>query len=505
MSQRPDEIIEIPAEKERSGLRDNGDSKRLSKVSWGLAIVFVLLFPLAFFNHAIFIDEGWLGQQVYSLLSHGTVTSDLFRDAAPLNGNIVIYHKLLIWFGLALSRLFGWGLYSLRAVSLVSGLALLMLLGLPRASFKASHSGLLAAVFLAFTPLFFKQMIIFRPEMLLTMLGFASFLLLERGLNKPLPLLIPLSGLLAGLSGSAHAAGLAFAVAGGVVLLAHRQYRGLIWYAGCAALAFFPYISGWFTDHEQFIAQVFHNKLTEANLSLPWWRPLLDLVDEHKRWFRTPDVIGLSVLFVLAAVQLTWEQIRRNRVFWTYLVVLAVLIAAAPLPKMIVRYILPVTPFFAVVIANVWRQQIRHTDPFRRFIRLVFVLWSVVFFVYGAATLGKDALWQRNHELADNHRLAQMMPSGSLVLAPFSFVFPEQPNYTIQSYFGARYAADGNRSADFLDRYADSLKVHFMILSPEELSDWKLDTLNLAQSFRLYTPVKEGVPKGRWLLARNGR
>lgn len=503
--QRPDEMIEVPAP---AGFSVSGVSVRarsFSKVTWILAGLFILLFPLAFINYGIFIDEGWLGQQVYSLFSHSSVTSDLFRDAPPLNGTIVIYHKLLIWLGYAFSRLFGWGLYSLRAVSLLSGLWLLLMLAAKRTQIKVGRPGLAAAVILAFTPIFFKQMIIFRPEMLLTVLGFTSFLLLERGLNTSRTWLIPLSGILAGLSGSAHAAGMAFAVAGFVVLLSFRKYRSTLWFAACAALAFFPYVSGWFTDHDLFVAQVFHNKLTEANLSLPWWRPLVDLIDEHKRWFRTPDVIGITVLFVLAALQLKWQQLRRNRIFWTYLLVLAVVIAAAPLPKMIVRYILPLTPFFALAIAQIWLQPRESSAKFQRFLRPVFVVWSVLFFAFGVATLGKEAFLHHNHEIADNHKLAESIPHGSLVMAPFGFVFQEQPNYTIQSFFGARYAADGNRSVEFLDRYADSLGVRFMIFSTDEVADWKLDSTKFDQSFTHYDQVKGTMVEHRWMMTRDRR
>jgi 4-amino-4-deoxy-L-arabinose transferase-like glycosyltransferase len=475
--------------------------KRGVVLAWSGLVLFALIFPLAFVNYEVYVDEGWLGQQAYALQTHGTVTSPFFRDAPPLDGPIVIYHKLLIWAGAAMVWFLGWGLYALRSVSLLAALALLAALMFVRPRWLSLNHALMAAVVLVFTPLFFNQMIIYRPEMLVALFGFASYLFLDRGVEQSRTWPIAFAGLCAGLAGLAHGAGLAFAVAGAVVLVWERRFAALVVFGLCAALTFFPYVSGWFLDRDLFVRQAFHNQLISGNLSFPWWQPFVNLIDEHKRWFRKPEVIGISVLFLLALFQMTKERFRRNRLFWVYVVSLALVIAMAPIPKM-TRYELSLMPFFSLVIAECWIGQPGGSAGWRKSVRMVFVAWSVLFFVYGVGRLGSEAFLHPSSQIVTNHRLAASMPDGSLVMAPFDFAFNEQPRLTVQSYRGARFAADHRLSAQFLERYADSLGVAFLILSPEEFGDWGLDSTSLARTFTRYVPV-EGFPvKQRWLLRR---
>lgn len=476
-------------------------TKHADHLVWSALGLFVLLFPLAFVNYEIYVDEGWLGQQVYSLISHGMVTSQFFRDLPPLDGTIVIYHKLLIWAGAALSYVAGWGLYTLRTVSLLAGLGLIGLMYVGRLSGVSRRTARGSIVVLLFTPLFVKQMIIFRPEMLVVLFGFASFLLLRQAVSRHSHIFVILAGFCAGLSGTAHAAGLSFAAAGVVVLLVERKYLDSLLFALCSALAFFPYVSGLFFHQELFLSQVLHNKLISGDFSLTWYQPLLNLLNEHQRWFRKPEVIGLSVLFVLALLQHGREAFRQNRLFWIYFAVLAAVLAMAPLPK-ITRYMLPLAPFMAMIIADCWFQTQRSLSVWIRTVRYSFAIWSVIFLVVGLTLLVQEAMFHKNDQIATNHRMAVQMQSGALVMAPFDFVFNEQPQFMVQSYRGAKGAAAENRPAHFLERYADSLGVRYLVISPEEILDWKLDLTDPSRSFHLYAPVSGYPDDHRWLVRR---
>jgi 4-amino-4-deoxy-L-arabinose transferase-like glycosyltransferase len=463
-------------------------------------IVLATLFALAFIHHEIYVDEAWLGQQVYTLIGSGQVSSPFFQDMYPLDGTIVVYHKLLIWSAAAVCYVAGWGLYSLRLVSLLCGLGLLALV-YRRVRQDSPNQALLATALLCLTPLYFRFMIVFRPEMLVALCGFASYLLLESSLRGKRAWMIPAAGLLAGLSGTAHAAGLAFVCAGIVTLAFERRVAGLFLFLLCAVIGFYPYVSGYFTDKALFLDQLFHNKLFAADLNNSWWRAPLNILEEHKRWFRKPEVIGLSVLFLLSLVQIRKEEFRRRRVFWSYFITLVVVIAAAPIPK-ITRYLLSLAPFMAMFIA------LRITDfspdisSLRTIARRVSIAWLALFTVVGIWSLVDEAFLHPNDQIEVNNLIATQMQTGSTVMAPFDFIFEEQPNFNIMSYRGAWIASGDNRTPEALDTYANSHHVRYLVLSPEEIGDWGLDSTNVARSMTHFAPAACAPQSRRWLLQR---
>lgn len=475
--------------------------RRLSILGWIGVAAFVGLFPLAFIHYDIYVDEAWIGQQTYSLLHQGAVYTDLFRDSPPLDGRIVVYHTLLVWAGTAASFLLGWGLHTLRAVSLVAGLVLLGLILVRRPNGPPRNVAIAAVPVLMFTPLFCEQMIIFRPEMLLTTLGFAGYLLLERGIYTKRAAWIALSGLLAGLSGSVHAIGLAFVVAGFVPLLIVKQFRALFLYIIGALVGFFPYMSGYFIDRDLFFSQVFHNRLLTPDPSATWWQFLLNALNEHQRWFRKPDVIGISVLFILALICVKRTYWKEHSIFWSYLVALAVALALAPLPKL-TRYMLPLTPFMALVIAETISRLRSGLEQGRPVLRKIFVGWAALFFAFGTISLVTEA-FARNDRIEVNRQLASWMSPGALVMTPFpyDFVFNEQPNFRIQGFAAIeRNTIEGDRSVSDLEKFADSLGVNYIILTPRAIENWGLDRNTPYQKFTQYSLMAAYPQYERWLL-----
>lgn len=466
------------------------------------ALVVILgLLCFAFVHFDIRVDEAWLGQQVYSLVTHGEVRSEFFRDKAPLDGKIVLYHTLLIWVGAAAGWLAGWGLYSLRAVSVASGLLLAACLFWFRPFGMTRRIAALAALLLLITPLYFRVMLIFRPEMLLTLLGFLSFVLVDRGVKNSRSNLLFFAGLCAGLSGATHALGLSFVLAGMVVLLAYGRYHNLPWLIAGAAIGFAPYVAGFFTDRSAFLDQAFHNPLIQSDIAMHWYQPVVNLLGEHTRWFRNFESIGISVLFIFAMLLQRRKSWHRNRLFWIFFGTLAVAIAIAPIPKTS-RYLILMVPFMISVIAATLTSRFSVVGIRLKVARVLLPLWAAVFVCSGVASLGREAFSRGNQRMTTNHQLAAHMVSGSLVMAPFDFIFPEQPNFVVQSYRGAQLTRR-SFSPDELEAYADSLGVKYLILSPEEVLFWKIDTLNLAGLFTRYSPVSLTGNEERWLMKRS--
>ena len=466
-----------------------------------LAIVcFLALFPSAFVNRGIYIDEAWIGEQAKALLDHGTIVTNLFRDYPPLNQPIVVYHKLLVWLGAASSAVFGWGLYALRLVSAVAGVVTLVLFYLHLSTVESRRVAVVATILLLWTPLFWEMMRIYRPEMLVTCLGFAGYVLLSRARSGNSILLVMVAGLLSGLSGSAHPAGLAFVAAGFVALLYAKLYKYSLLFLAASIIGFFPYVSGLVTDRELFLSQLFHNDTMSSMVRISWWSPLVNLLEEHKRIFRQPVVIGISVMFVLSLLATKKAEFKQHRFFWVYLTTLVVCGAMLPFPK-ITRYMLPLTPFFAIASARAIDRLLTDRGSISRIVRIVCAVWLAVFIGYGGFALGTAALKDRQAplEIAIHRAFAEKMVTGSLVMAPPKFIFPEVDSFVIQSYWGARVAGDNKRTIHQLEEYAIRHDVRYLLVDSEIMRDWDFALPESSGRFEQYRLIKS-VPGQKYYL-----
>jgi 4-amino-4-deoxy-L-arabinose transferase-like glycosyltransferase len=474
----------------------------LKLLFWILPVIFAVLFPLAFVRGTIWADEGWIGQHVLSILTRGYVVSDFFRDLPPLDGPILIYHKLLVWIGVAVTYVAGWGLYQLRAIPAVCGMLTLLVLyfGLPEFSKRVR---LMAVMILLFTPLYWGQMVIFRPEPLMLLCGVTSFALLRRFIGTSRLQLAFAAGAFAGLAGLSHPVGLAFAVAGLAGLLVERRYKALLPFAIAAIVCFAPYLSGLFTDPELFKRQLFQNPgMTTSHLTSAWWQPFINLIDDHKRLFRTPEVIGLSVLTVIALHFTNRQMWRRNLFFVLYVVSLLLVTGMSPLDKMMTRYVIPMAPFFALTSAKLLTEPPGFSSGFQRILRPGFYLWTVAFFVYGAVALSRGGLFSSDNQLADNRAMKARISDGALVMAPFDFVFPLVDSFTVQSWWGCEKNSGGQLTPEFADRYADSLQVGYLVLDAEYMKRLKLAPGELQSRFAHYDPEMLLERDQRYLLER---
>jgi hypothetical protein len=463
--------------------------------------LFAVLYPFAFFHAPIQADDAWLGQQVNSLLVQGKVCSNLFKDLPPLDGEVVVYHKLLIWSGAFVCKFIGWGLYQLRVVNTLCAVLTLILIyifPLPGHS-KAVRKGTITV--LLFTPLFWNMQFIFRPEMLIMLLGFASFLTLMHARYRDSLPLCALSGALAGLAGSAHPLGLAFTAAAFLLLVVERRFLGALIHLAVALLFFSPYASGYFTDRELFMAQLLDNDMMLAKPFEQWWQPLVNLLDEHKRLFRKAEIIGLSTLFLLSLLKMNRFEWRQERPILMYLAILIVVISIPPFPKM-TQYTPPLIPFFALIAARVLLCESKPTSAWHRRLSIVHYFWVGIFVAYGAGAMFNASFIHRNSPLQTNKLLASKIKDKAVVMAPVDFVFPDDDRLTIISWYGATVAADNRRSPEFLDDYAAGIGADYIIASTKRLNQWSLNGDSIKRGFKSYRLELALEDRDRYLLKR---
>jgi 4-amino-4-deoxy-L-arabinose transferase-like glycosyltransferase len=447
--------------------------------------IFILLISFAFFERHIQNDEAWIGQQVLSLANTGVVRSELFRDLPPLNQQIVVYHKLLVWVGVAITYLFGWGLYPLRGISFFSGMLLLLIILLDLRRRLSPRIAAFTVLILMFAPIFSKQMLEFRPEALLLLCGFTGFLLLWSGAEQDSIPLYLIAGILSGLAGLAHAFGLACVGAGLVALLFTRRWKGAIIFGVAGLIAFAPYLSGYLTHPELFRQQTLDNPLMTTSFQFKWWHIFTSLLSEHERVLRKPEDIGITVSFLLALLLVLKEQWRKYKLLWVYLAALFVIIGASPLPKF-TRYMIPLVPPMAIVIAQVWDNLRSGKARGRHWAAVLFLIWQVVFFGYGTYALLREAIPDKVDELKTNEAMLAQMSTGSTVIAPFDFVFPADPVMTIQCWWGADRHDREHHDIATLEHYADSLGIDYLIFGPFALDKWNLNQARMENEFKEY-------------------
>ncbi len=477
---------------------------KLGVRSYNLGFVLLLLYAatclsLAFFKRPIHNDEAWIGQQVWALAETGQVTSELFRDCPPLDREIVVYHKLLVWAGVVVSKLFYWDLCTLRAISFVAGVATLIVLWLALGTGNRIERRWTIMALLS-TPVFWLQWLEFRPEALLLLCGTGSYLLIahEPRSSTWRPII---AGILAGMAGLCHAFGAAFIFAGVVTLVIGKRWRELPGFVIAAAGLFSLYLSGWFTDQQLFIAQTLQNPLMTTSFDYHWYSPITNLLTEHKRVLRKPEVIGITVLFVIALLNADRAWFTRHRTKLVYLASLAVVIAASPLPKF-TRYMTPLVPIMALLIASIRGAMARSELRPRTTLKMAFSVSATALILWNIHALGVEAFGAKQRQIEANQRFAAKMNAGALVIAPFDFVFRQQGKFIIQNWWNAARQAGENPKASYLAHYADSIDAEYIALDADGFATWNTSPDSARRALDPYTEIDVHPQTGRFLYHR---
>jgi hypothetical protein len=362
-----------------------------------------------------------------------------------------------------------------------------------------------AVLILMFAPIYWEQMLEFRPEALLLLCGFTGFLVLWSAARAESLLLYLVAGILSGLAGLAHAFGFACVIAGVTALIFTRRWKGAVVFGIAGVIAFAPYLSAYFAQPELFRQQLLENQAMTTSFDFKWWHVITNLVTEHKRVLRSPEVIGITISFLVSLFLISREQWRSYRLLLIYLAALFVIIGASPLPKF-TRYMIPLVPPMAIIIAQAWENLSTGRTQGRRLLAVLFLCWQVVFFGYGTYALLREAIPDDIDQLRTNRAIMTEMQPGSGVIAPFDFVFPADPEMSIQSWWGAVRHDRQLHNVASLERYADSLGIDFLLVGPLALQQWKLDDEKIQGEFHHYRLVNSWAISSnepRYLLKRN--
>ena len=371
--------------------------------------------------HSPHVDEAWFAEEAYFQARDGYPHSNFFRGFVHEDVRVVVHHWLFITAQSVVFRVVGFGLPAARALSIAAGLVLLGAMALHGRRAGASPNRLLLAplIFLL-TPQAFRSINLARPEMLVTLFGFASFALLWQEARAPSWRLAIAAGGCAGAAMLTHLNGAIFVGTGAALLVWSRRPGRAAAFAASAAIAVSPYaLEAW--THLDLFREQLNSPLIAYKTRAGLLQPLLNLLHEHSRLFLKPDIIFLSSLFVLCAA-LCWHRRREEeRFLFRYLLILMLALGALVADKGIL-YSVCLVPFEALAIAAAlarWRELV--AGPFAR---ALLASGIALFAGWGLLAQARD-VGDKIDIVALNREIGDRLPAQAWTAAPMAMAFNE--------------------------------------------------------------------------------
>lgn len=421
-----------------------------------------LLFPTRFYQVALIIlfgallftcyrraehfDDAWFAEQSYWLVRDGWVRSELFRGQNGWEDRIYVFHKLFIYVGAAFMRVAGFSLAASKLLTTSCGIAAGWLIW--QYGRRGTRQQQWLAVILYFgCGTIIRYFSVNRPEIMCMLLGFGSYIALDRLPGKHSGAL--LAGGLAGLAALTHLNGLIYLVAGGIWLIVRAGWQPAIRFSLIGGLTLSLYAVDALVDgrFDMMIRQFIDDPATQSNFKLT--DKLMVMVNYHQLFFHSHNEISLSVLALLCLL-----VFRRT-----------------------VQFTQPVLQYLASLIVAFWLLTKSNFD----FYYILFVPWlAILTATCMTAHLPEQPVWQRRvgqglligyfgfslfsigNALVENYTqpyvpsynsvLAQHMPRHQTkIIAPISFFFGQMDTYKIHGL--SYYSALNNRAPLPLDEF----------------------------------------------------
>jgi len=235
-----------------------------------------------------------------------------------------------------------------------------------------------------------------------------------------------LGGLFAGFCGLSHLNGMIFIAAGGALLLFRRDSRGFFIFITVSGML----LSLYFIDiliYSDFAA--FFYQFTNDPAFRPEDFSILKfstkVLHEHKRLFRKPETITLTLLFIVSFFGMKylnkWKKITNLEFFtWCLIFFLGIITYSRRIEYMIYYF-----PFMSLIIANAAAR----LDDFPRIIRGIAAL---LFFAYLSANIAVTAVkFEKHDDIDKNKAVIKFLPGGGKILGPVSLAFNNLDGYKV--------------------------------------------------------------------------
>ena len=422
-------------------------SKKILKVIFFIAVV---AFAFSLYCRYIQDDEPWFGEQAYWLAKEGNVKLKSMPGIFNWTEDMLIYHKLFVWLGAVLIFFFGWNIY------LFKGFILLCFLGCTywvvryiRRVGEPEEATWISLLLLFLTPELIHRSFMFRPEVLIMLLGFASFYHLKRFVENKLWSGAVIGGIFAGLAFLTHLNALVFVVSGFVFLLTLRRWKGVLIFSVVAGTVCLVYLWGLWepgaieTYRFQLLnwpthQSAFGSKVSDGILG-SIMNNLLRLLNEHKRYFWDQDVWGISTLFLVALIARFKYLLKEQKNLTIYTLILTAslgVLTSGHSP----RYLVYIMPFMILIVAFVLCSLKFNTEK-KWFLKGVFLLFFTAYLAFSSVALVK--IFKRNRGYIPVHnKLLSEINQNFKVLAPWEVIYNGIKTHQIHSFKTYEYIED---------------------------------------------------------------
>jgi hypothetical protein len=453
-----------------------------TKVLYPIILTTIIAFIFSIFKRFIYIDDAFFGEQAYYLAKEGIVKIPSMLDFLGCENHLLSYHKLNIFIGAGLIKIFGFSLTPLRTISILFTAGLVWVLIKHCRHYPQIYTKQHIAIglfILLCNPLIVLYAFTYRPEIWLTLFGFISFYFINKTLEENAPIYNTIfAGIFAGLAFLTHLNGLIFPVAGFVSLLFFKKYKLLVWYviSGCiiGILYFWDLWQG--NNMQLWLYQLKNwpdnNATSYMSASILDFikNVLLKLSNEHQRFFWSDKVWGVSSIFLLCLI-FNFRYLYKNHkllIIYTLTLILTLNIAGGQIAE---RFLIYFIPFFALIISiSIVRViELKMNVLNAILIILLFLQLSFVFnmfsFIYNK---------RGNFVAFQTEILNKIKDKKALVLAPYQFVFNGVETNHLASFKSFEYhevLIKKTFTQEAFFKRADSLNIKYIII-PRKVNDF---------------------------------
>lgn len=468
------------------------------------------LFLYSLYHRIPHLDDAWIGEQVYWLNKDGVIKNVLMKNYANNEHHLLAYHKAFVYNGLASVKLFGFSLFTLKSVSLAYLLIFFGIFYYYLVRLKKlinSKQFLFAVVVLLLEPHIFEYAFVFRPEIMLMVTGFISFVFFEQSFKRKrnTTLFIFLAAVFSGISLLTHLNGFIFILAGAIILLFNKQIKYLFFFGSINLLFVYFYFNhlesvsellGWFsmlTSYNSGKSDLGFQFSTLLNV-------VLKFLSEHQRFFHSPKEIALSLLLITSLL-LGWKTIkRRSPLVLPYSLILVIGLALIS-PTKTSKYLIPIIPFFSIMIIIVMKElftKFNHSNIVSRVNRkaitliTVFVVFLTVSFIYDGQLSQKKFTSNKYYEITQ--QFVKKPLGETTILAPMTFVFDQVSDYKeiigLMS-FNERSKTELNVLSTHFFTIANNERIDYIVINNHYIDKFNLGDLSLEENTGSYKLLGE--------------
>lgn len=443
-----------------------------------LAGISAIVFFASMYQRYIYIDDAWFGEQAFWLARDGIVKAVSIKDFFGWDEHLRVYHKLHTYIGAALITLFGWSVTPLRIFTLVVYLIFVILIiqyFRKRKLLIGNDAWVISLLFVLINPLLALYAYVFRPEVLVMTLGFASYVLLDVFITrKPKNSYIVGAGLLSGLAFLTHLNGMIFGMAGFVLLFWFKMYKQMFVFAFSTALVASIYFIELFPagQFDAFLFQMANwpdpngaNYFSKNVMTLVMG-VIEKLLNEHMRFFWSHKVWGFSSLFLIAVI-FNFRYLKNNHrhlLVYLFSLILFLNIFGSQIAE---RFLLLFLPFMIICIVIAIGRLKESGHVFLKGLILALFALNII----GLALEYQD-IFRRNGDIISkqNKIMTQIPATRDAILVSYPFIFNHLENRNLVIYKSFEYSqvklGRVYSQNDFFAK-SDALQIAYIIVPPD--------------------------------------